>query len=109
MGTDAGVDETPDTKLKNSTVLAGSQGARNERKVRGGQLVRTGADRENHGNGEKAFRDKWAGCVVMRLSTRYGNGGIKKRERCKPVRAWQTDALTGGSTLAGVHGQDTSK
>ena len=40
-----------------------------------------GADRENHGNDEKAFRVKWAGYVVKRLTTRYGNWRFKKGER----------------------------
>jgi len=54
-------------------VSRGSMG-RNERTGRGGKSVRTGADRENHRNREKGFRDKWAGCVVKRLTARYGNG-----------------------------------
>ena len=79
-------------KLKNSTMLAGSQGPEMREQEEGAES--TSADRETHGGGEKAFRDRWAGCVVKRMTTRYGNRRFKKGGRCKPVGARQTNALT---------------
>ena len=72
------------TKLKVSTVLAGSQAA----EMRGLEGAGSPYAPVQVGNGEKGFREKWAGCVVKRLTTRYGNGGDK------PVRARKTDAMT---------------
>jgi len=66
--------------LKDSTVLTGVQGAEMREQEGAGSL---GADRKTHGNGEKAFGDKWTGCIVKRLTMRYGNGRFKKGERCK--------------------------
>lgn len=74
------------TKLKDSPLLAGSQGTE-MRELEGAGSPYAPVQ---VGNGEKGFRDKWAGCVVKRPTTRYRNGG----ERCKPVRARQTDAMT---------------
>jgi len=56
-------------------VLAGSQGAE-MRELEGAGSPYAPVQ---VGNGEKGFRDKWAGCVVKRPTTTYGNGG----ERCK--------------------------
>jgi hypothetical protein len=60
----------------------------------GGKPVNMGADRGNHENGEKASADKWVGGVVNRPTTRSRNRSSKKGERCKPLRARQTDAMT---------------
>jgi len=70
--------------LKDSTVLTGVQGEEMREQEGAGS---PGADGKNNGNGEKAFGDKWTGCIVKGLTMgpmRYGNGRFKKGERCKP-------------------------
>jgi len=78
------------TNLKNSPELAEVQAVEMREQEGAGS---PGADRKTHRNGE-ALRDKWSGCIVKRLTMRYGNRGSKKGERCKPVRPRQIDVMT---------------
>ena len=83
-------------KLKN-TVLSDptqSRGAEMRERGGGGKPVNTSADRETHGNGEKASADKWVGCVVKRPTMRSRNGVPEKGERCERLRLRQTDSMT---------------
>ena len=65
------------TNVKNSPELAGDQ-AVEMREQEGAGSPGGRCTGKNHRNGEKAFRDKWTGCIVKRLTYEVRKRGVQE-------------------------------